>query len=39
MKRQRMKRSKDKKIFANTANRTRVENLPGNMNFRGGRRR
>lgn len=34
-----MKASKDKRIFANTARRTRIENLPGNMNFRGGRRR
>lgn len=37
--RKRMKASKDRKIFSHTANRTRVENLPGRILFRGGRRR
>lgn len=39
MRRQRMSPAKDRKVFRNTANRTRTENVPGRIIYRGGRRR
>ena len=38
MKRRKLNRNKDQKIFRNTAKKTRVENIPGAMLLRGGRR-